>query len=118
MATGQVSFLLHILTQGLTEILDEHEVIHEALKRAKLKNISLRFLNSFPSKKLKEVAEVRHFNHGLNAFIIDGKKVVLAISDFKKQKSDYHFTILNDHLPMASALIHYFDKHWKDAKNC
>jgi len=103
--------------QGLTEIQDWHEAIHDALKRAKQNNVSIRLLNSFPSKKLKEVADVRHFDHGLNAFIIDNKKVVLAISDFKKQKSDYHFTILNDHVPMANALIHYFDKHWKDAKS-
>ncbi len=103
--------------QGLTEIMDEHEILHDALKRAKQKNVSIKLLNSFQSKKLKEVADVKHHNHGLNAFIIDGKKVVLAISDFKKQKSDYHFTILNDHAPMAGALLHYFEKSWKDAKN-
>jgi len=103
--------------QGLTEILDEHEILHDALKRAKQKNVTIRLLNSFQSKKLREVADVRHFNHGLNAFIIDGKKIVLAISDFKKQKADYHFTILNDHAPMANALMHYFEKNWKDSKS-
>lgn len=103
--------------QGLTEITDEHDIIHEALKRAKAKNVSIKLLNSTPSKRLKDCCEVKHFNHGLNAFIIDNKKVVMAISDFKKQKPDYHFTILNDHLPMANALVHYFDKNWKDAKN-
>ncbi|MBT4191716.1 MAG: hypothetical protein HOE11_00245 [Candidatus Diapherotrites archaeon] len=56
-------------------------------------------------------------NHGLNAFIIDGKKVVLAISDFKKKKSDYHFTILNEHEAMANALTHYFDSHWETGKD-
>ena len=103
--------------QGLTEIQDEHDAIHDALKRAKQKNVTIRLLNSFPTKKLKEVADVRHYNHGLNAFIIDGKRIVLAISDFKKQKTDYHFTILNEHIPFINALIHYFDKHWDKAKN-
>jgi HTH-type transcriptional regulator, sugar sensing transcriptional regulator len=101
---------------GLTEITDEHGIIHEALKRAKDKDITIKLLNSFPSKKLKEIAEVKHLNHGLNAFIIDGKKVVLAISDFKKQKPNYHFTILHDHAPMANAFTHYFDNHWSKGK--
>jgi sugar-specific transcriptional regulator TrmB len=103
--------------QGLTEINDEHDIIHEALKRAKEKNISIKLLNTFPSKRLKECCEVKQFNHGLNAFIIDGKKVVMAISDFKKQKQDYHFAIMNEHLPMANALVHFFDKNWKESKN-
>jgi hypothetical protein len=102
--------------QGLTEINDEHDIIHDALMRAKDKNISIRLLNSTASKRLKDCCEVRQFNHGLNAFIIDGKKIVMAISDFKKAKPDYHFAIMNEHLPMANALVHFFDKNWKDAK--
>lgn len=103
--------------QGLTEIQDEHDTIHDALKRAKQKNVTIKLLNAFQSKRLKEVAEVKQNNHGMNAFVIDGKKVILAISDFKKQKPEYHFTILNEHAPLANALNHYFDKHWKDAKS-
>lgn len=101
---------------GLTEITDEHNIIHDALSKAKENDVDVKLLNSFPSKKLKEAAEVKHLNHGLNAFIIDGKKVVLAISDFKKNNPDYHFTILNDHEPMANAFIHYFDNHWSKGK--
>ena len=103
--------------QGLTEITDEHGIIHEALKLAKDRDVTVKLLNSFPSKKLQDIAEVKHLNHGLNAFIIDGKKVVLAISDFKKKKSDYHFTILNEHEAMANALTHYFDSHWETGKD-
>lgn len=102
--------------QGLTEITDEHDIIHDALMRAKDKNVTIRLLNSTISKKLKNCCEVKQFNHGLNAFIIDGKKVVMAISDFKKDKPDYHFTIMNDHAPMANALTHYFDNHWEKGK--
>ena len=101
---------------GLTEITDEHDILHEVLKKIKAKNVSIRLLNSFQSKKLKETSDVRHLQHGLNAFIIDGKKVVLAISDFKKDKPDYHFTNLSDHEPMAYALTHFFDAHWKKGK--
>ena len=101
---------------GLTEITDEHDIIHEALAKVKDKNIEIKLLNSFESNKLKVHANVKQLNHGLNAFIIDDKKVILAISDFKKKRSDYHFTIFNDHEPMAIALRHYFDKSWKDGK--
>jgi len=101
---------------GLTEITDDHDIIHDALSKAKDKNITIKLLNSFPSKKLKDNAEVKQFNHGLNAFIIDNKKVVLAISDFKKTKSEYHFTILNEHEPMVNALTHFFDYNWDKAK--
>jgi HTH-type transcriptional regulator, sugar sensing transcriptional regulator len=102
--------------QGLTEITDEHDIIHDALIKAKGKNVAIKLLNSYPSKRLKECCEVKHFNHGLNAFIIDEKKIVLAISDFKKTKPEYHFTIMNEHAPMANALVHYFDSHWEKAK--
>jgi len=102
--------------QGLTEITDEHDIIHEALKRAKEKNVVIKLLNTTASKRLKDSCEVKQFNHGLNVFIIDGKRLVLAISDFKKQKPDYHFTILNEHLPMIAALTHFFDAHWLKGK--
>jgi sugar-specific transcriptional regulator TrmB len=102
--------------QGLTEITDDHDIIHDALKRAKDKDVTIKLLNTYPTKKLKELAEVKHLNHGLNAFIIDNKKIVLAISDFKKEKPEYHFTIMNEHQPMVTALTHYFDNHWDKGK--
>jgi HTH-type transcriptional regulator, sugar sensing transcriptional regulator len=101
---------------GLTEITDEHDIIHDALSKAKEKNVTIKLLNSFPSKKLQENAEVKHLNHGLNAFILDNSRVVLAISDFKKEKPEYHFTILNEHAPIANALTHYFDNNWTKGK--
>ena len=101
---------------GSTEITDEHDIIHDALSKANDKNIKIKLLNSYPSKKLQDSGEIRHLNHGLNAFIIDNKKVVLAISDFKQNKPDYHFTILNEHEAIANALTHYFDAHWTKGK--
>ncbi len=103
--------------QGLTEIHDTHKIIHEGLAKLKERNIQIKLLNSMDSKKLMELHDEKGFHvkkvdHGLNAFIIDGKKVVLAISDFKQQKPEYSFVILNNHKPMADAFTHYFDKHW------
>lgn len=102
---------------GLTEITDNHMILQDAFSKIKSKDVEVKLLNAFDSKKLKNNAEVRQLNHGLNAFIIDNKKVVMAISDFKKTKNDYHFTIFNDHAPMADALKHYFEKNWKTAKS-
>jgi len=113
---GQELLKANTSIQGLTEITDDHDIIHDALMRAKDKNVTIKLLNSTISKKLKSCSEVRQFNHGLNAFIIDGKKIVMAISDFKKEKPDYHFTIMNDHAPMATALTHFFDNHWEKGK--
>jgi HTH-type transcriptional regulator, sugar sensing transcriptional regulator len=113
---GQELLKANTSIQGLTEITDENNIIHDALLRAKNKNVTIKLLNSNNSKKLKTNAEVKQFDHGLNAFIIDGKKVVMAISDFKKQKPDYHFTIMNDHAPMATALTHFFQHNWEKGK--
>jgi len=113
---GQELLKANKTIQGLTEITDDHNIIQEALKRAKDKDVTIKLLNSYPTKKLKDLAEVKHLNHGLNAFIIDNKKVVFAISDFKKEKPEYHFTIMNEHQPMVGALTHYFDCYWEKGK--
>ncbi|MCX6798722.1 MAG: hypothetical protein NTW59_01330 [Candidatus Diapherotrites archaeon] len=74
-------------------------------------------LNAYPTEWLKKATnESRHMDCGLNAYIIDDKKVVMALSDFKREKPEYHFTIFNQHQPMANAMKHYFDKCWAQAK--
>jgi len=102
---------------GFTEISDKHNALREAIEKAKTKNVAIRLLNSFSSDALKKsVKELKQFEHGLNAFVIDDKKVVLALSDFKREKPEYHFTIWHDNRPMANALKHYFDKIWAHGK--
>ena len=103
---------------GFTEISDKHHVLKEALEKAKAKNVGIRILNNFASDALKKsIKEFRQIEHGLNAFIIDEKKVILALSDFKKEKPEYHFTIWHENKPMANAFKHYFEKTWAQAKN-
>lgn len=103
---------------GFTEISDKHHVLKEALEKAKEKNVGIRLLNSFASESLKKsVKEMKQAEHGLNAFIIDDKKVILALSDFKKEKPEYHFTIWHENRPMASAFRHYFEKIWQGKTN-
>jgi sugar-specific transcriptional regulator TrmB len=98
---------------GLTSITDEHEELHNVFRDARKRNVSVRLLNSVDSKKLSNVCETKKFEHGMHAFVIDGKKVVLAISDFSKKSPFYHFTIMHDHAAVVKALLHYFEHNWK-----
>jgi len=100
---------------GFTEISSKNNVIHNALEKAKQNNVAIKLINSFANEALeKTVNELKQLEHGLNAFIIDEKKVVMALSDFKRDKPEYHFTIWQDNRPMANALTHYFEKHWAE----
>lgn len=102
---------------GFAEITSKHNVLVEAIARAREKNVSVRILNAFPEGIVKRAArELRHLEHGLNAFIIDGKRVVMGLSDFKRQLPEYHFAIWRENKPVANALRHYFDKLWQRGK--
>ena len=108
---------------GMTPISREHALIKESLQNASARNVEIRLISkiSDASDKVSRDftqagASVREFDHGMNAFIIDGKKVVLALSDFAQEKPEYHFTIWPDNKPMASALTKYFDHAWENGK--
>ncbi|MFH1240545.1 MAG: helix-turn-helix domain-containing protein [Candidatus Diapherotrites archaeon] len=106
---------------GFAAISDDHQILKESIEKAKSKNIDLKFLNSVnkcPAQNCgKGKMDVKHFKHGINAFILDDKKVVMALSDFNKTAPEYHFVIWNDNKPMANALNHYFEKCWQQGKN-
>jgi len=101
---------------GFSEVTDKEHTLREAIELAKGKKVDMRLINSYPNDWLGKASEMRQLEHGLNAFIVDGKRVILALSDFKQEKPDYHFTIFHDHKPMANAFQHYFDKCWAVAK--
>ena len=102
---------------AFAEISDRHNVLRDAIAKAKQKNVSVKLLNAFPDTTVKKgTNELKHLEHGLNAFIIDGKKVVMALSDFKKETPEYHFAIWHENKPVANALGHYFEKLWPQGK--
>ena len=47
----------------------------------------------------------------------DNKKIIMALSNFDKEKPEYHFAIWNNNKPMMNTLQHYFDKCWSSAKS-
>ena len=101
---------------GFSEMTDKEHELKEAIERAKEKKDNLKLINAYQNNWLKKIAETRQFEHGLNAFILDNKRVVLALSDYKQEKPEYHFTIFRQHKPIVNALQNYFDKVWQQAK--
>jgi len=98
---------------GFSELTDKEHVLREAIERAKANKVKIRLINAFQNSWLRKNAETRQLEHGLNAFIVDNKKLILALSDFKQEKPEYHFTIFQNKRPIVNALQHYFDKCWK-----
>ncbi len=108
---------------GITPIGREHSLIKEQLKNASRRNVEVKLIsaiNETSGKLIREFTQagisVRDFEHGLNAYIIDGKKVILAISDFAQEKPEYHFTIWPENRHMAGALMKFFDHAWEQGK--
>ncbi|MBS3063111.1 MAG: TrmB family transcriptional regulator [Candidatus Diapherotrites archaeon] len=100
----------------------EHAHLRDAIKNAAKKNVKVKLISKIPNevrKLAKEYSEagvdLRELEHGMHAYLIDGKKVILALSDFAQDRPEYHFTIWNNNKPMATALNHYFDACWSKA---
>ena len=101
----------------------EHLHLRESIKNAVKKNVKVKLISRVPSE-LKKLAkdysdagvDLRELEHGMNAYVIDGKKVILGISDFNQERPEYHFTIWNNNKPMAATLNHYFDACWAKAQ--
>ena len=106
---------------AFTAINNKHQILKDSIEKAKSRNVTLKLINSVnkcPAHNCeKGKIDAKHFKHGINAFILDEKKVVMALSDFDKTSPEYHFVIWNDNKPMATALTHYFDKCWQRGKN-
>ena len=108
---------------AFSNINGNQEAISDSIKKAKEKKVERKILSKLNAKGAtiaREYAQkgvsLKQFDHGLNAFIIDGKKVVLALTDFEEEKPEYHFTIWQNNKPMAVALQNYFDQCWKKGK--
>ncbi|HLC79003.1 MAG TPA: helix-turn-helix domain-containing protein [archaeon] len=108
---------------GISPISKEHSLLKDSVKSASERNVDVKIIakiNEGGDRVAKEFslagANVRDFEHGMNAFIIDDKKVVLALSDFNDHKQEYHFTIWPDNKHMANVLLNYFEGAWNSAK--
>lgn len=108
---------------ALTPLDKEHSLIKDSVRRASGRNVDVRIIshiNDVSDKMARDFTEagakVKALDHGMNAYVIDGKKVVMALSDFSLQKPEYHFTIWPENKPLATALLKYFDHAWGEGK--
>ncbi|MBI5884501.1 hypothetical protein HZB89_00200, partial [archaeon] len=108
---------------AFTELRKENELLKNALKQAVTKKLNVKVISPMlETNKLiaREVAkhgiELKAHDHGLSAFIIDGKKVILGLSDFNKEKPEYHFAIWDNHEGISNALKAYFTHCWDKGK--
>lgn len=108
---------------ALTKLDQNYPLLKESIKQASGRKVNVRIVghthseSTLLSKEFGEHGiEMRMAKHGMNAFVIDGKKVILSISDLDKEKPEYHFTIWQNNPGMATALQNYFEDHWKKSK--
>lgn len=108
---------------GFSDIENEHSLVGSAVKNALGNQVEVKLISKIVegSKKLAQDysdsgAELRHFEHGMRAYVIDDKKVVLGLSNFSEKRPEYHFTIWDDNKTLVSALKMYFDDCWQKSK--
>jgi len=49
----------------------------------------------------------------MDAFVLDRKKVIMALTDLTNPKKSYHLTVLENNPSLAAALLSHFDDYWK-----
>ncbi|MFH0970383.1 MAG: helix-turn-helix domain-containing protein [Candidatus Diapherotrites archaeon] len=103
---------------GLTRLDMHHHLLHHALQKAATRNVKIRLAGEHPEEfkeKMQKVdnIELQDAKHGLHAYVMDGKKVVMLLSDMKQEKPEYHFAIWPENTPLARALEQTFDTNWE-----
>jgi len=107
---------------GFTSTGKDYALLHDAIRKASARDVEVKVISKIVAeqehaKSYKEAGvELRHFDHGIHAYVIDGKKVIMALSDFDQEKPEYHFTIWPDNKPLSAALTHYFESCWQKGK--
>ncbi|MFH0954957.1 MAG: helix-turn-helix domain-containing protein [Candidatus Micrarchaeota archaeon] len=108
---------------GFTKLNHQHSLFRQIIKNAGDKKINVRLLTHSPANLEsifkdgdKNYLQTKTAKHNLTAFVIDNKRVILALSDLEKDKPDYHFSIWPSNPHLANAFTVYFDKVWNESK--
>ncbi len=105
--------------QGLTALDVHHHLLHESLQRAAQRNVSIQFAGQHPesftesAQKWGKSVQLKEVTHGMHAYVLDGQKVVMLLSDLKKDQPEYHFAIWPENKAMAQTIQQAFETHWK-----
>ncbi len=79
------------------------------------KNISVNILTK-PMVKMYEFPKhfsVQETDHSMDAFVLDRKKVIMALNDLSSPKKAYNLTVLENNPSLANALLSHFRDYWK-----
>jgi sugar-specific transcriptional regulator TrmB len=79
------------------------------------KNLSINLLTN-PVTKMHEIPKhvsIQETNHSMDAFVLDKKKVIMALNDVSAPKKAYNLTVLENNSTLANALLSHFKDYWK-----
>ncbi|MDD4049455.1 MAG: helix-turn-helix domain-containing protein [Candidatus ainarchaeum sp.] len=79
------------------------------------KNLSINILTN-PVTKIHEIPKhvtIQETNHSMDAFVLDKKKVIMALNDLSSPKKAYNLTVLENNSSLANALLAHFKDYWK-----
>ena len=104
---------------AFTELGAKQSILRNAILQAKTNNVSVKMLHALDESELGKLKDLdiehKKSKHGIEAYIIDGKKLVMALSDFSKSQPEYHFPIWNDS-PIITPLSSHFSRLWQEGK--
>ncbi len=120
-----LKILNHEIQKAQTEVVcfakmdKKFGVLGESLKAAAKNNVNVKVLHHHAHEKqllndlAKNGVELKQAEHGLNAFVIDNKKVIMFLTDPDTERDEYHFTVWNSNPHMARMVKNHFDSHWQ-----
>lgn len=79
------------------------------------KNLKINILTSpyLKSGSVPKHVNIKEADHSMDAFVLDRKKVIMALNDLSTPKKVYNLTVLENNKTLANALLSHFDDHWK-----
>jgi sugar-specific transcriptional regulator TrmB len=102
---------------GLTRLDVHHPILHDSLRKASGRDVTVRLIGEHP-EAFKEAGRringvrLKDSQHGMHAYVIDGRKVIMLLSDMKKEKPEYHFAIWPENKSLAQTIQNRFVQEW------
>ncbi|MBI4043264.1 MAG: TrmB family transcriptional regulator [Candidatus Diapherotrites archaeon] len=108
---------------GFTEMHRPNPLLSEALRKTAARQVNVKLVGKLSKETQAEATDLarkgvglREWDHNLHAYLIDNKKLVMALSDFREEKPNYHFTIWNQHTHMNDAIKNHFNACWEKGR--
>ena len=97
---------------GFTHLDERHPAFKNIMAR---KDLSVKIISRPLTKNLdfpKHIS-VQEADNTLDAFVLDSKKVILALNDLSIKNKAYNLTIQENNPSLAKALLNHFNSFWK-----